>query len=87
MDNEQIGLLGALISGALLQAALRNKVVSTLVPALAVFLWLGFLEVRRPYTGGGASFYILIQIAISFASAFTAACGMLLIEKCFPTRR
>lgn len=87
MNNEQVALLGALILGALLQFVFRNKVIATITPALAAFLWLGYLESYRPYAGGGASFYILIQIAASFASVLTAACGMLVVEKYLPKRR
>ncbi len=84
INGELWALLAAFSLGGVLQLMLRQKAISALLPVGGVYSWLGYLEAHRPSTGGGASFYILIQIAVSIAAVLPAITGLAMAEKYFP---
>ena len=57
------------------------------IPAIAVFFVLGYLESRRPYARGGASFYILVQIALATFTIFLSALAVAIVEKVSPKNK
>jgi hypothetical protein len=79
-NAETLTVLVSFVVGGLLQLIFRNWIASIAIPMVASCYVLGYLESQRPYLGGGASFYILIQIFATIFAAGAAAAGAGLID-------
>jgi hypothetical protein len=84
MGNDEVAVVISFFAGALLHSIWRNWFVSIAIPVVTTFFALGYLESHRAYTGGGASFYVFIQVFAALYSGIAAATAAWLIQKFFP---
>lgn len=83
-DPELSAVIVSFFAGGLLHFLMRSWLVSIVVPLLGTFFVLGYIDSNRPYIGGGASFYIFIQVIFTMSAAGVAVAAVLVIEKFFP---